>query len=162
MIFDLYNEKDVESIRAAFAGKTVGLTSGSFDLFHATHADYLDCCRRHCGHDGVLIVGVDSDYLIRFRKGDLRPVVPEFDRLRLVEGKKCVFAAFILGSPEDFGRATEVLGVKYIFKNQEYKGKEVFGADLPGVELVIVPDFQRTESTSELIKKIVETNGDDK
>ena len=159
MIFDLYNKKEVKLIRAAFAGKTIGFTSGSFDLFHATHADYLDCCRRHCGHDGILIVGVDSDHLIRQRKGTKRPVVPEFDRLRLVEGRKCVAAAFILGTVEDFGYATEILGVKYIFKNQEYIKEKVQGAEVPGVELVIVPDFQRTESTSELIKKILETNG---
>ncbi|EKE19268.1 MAG: hypothetical protein ACD_9C00069G0001 [uncultured bacterium] len=158
MIFDLYDEEDVRLIRDAFAGKIVGLTSGSFDMFHAMHEHYLQCCRRHCGHDGVLIVGIDSDHLIRQRKGPQRPVIPETDRLQAIAGRKGVAAAFILGTVEDFGRATEILGAKFIFKNQEYEKVTVLGAELPGVELVIVPDFQRTESTTKLIKKIIETH----
>ena len=158
MIFDLYDERDVEIMRAAFKGKVVGLTSGSFDMFHAAHEHYLQCCRRHCGHDGILLVGVDSDHLIRLRKGDKRPIIPESDRLGSVAGRKGVAAAFILGTVEDFGRAVKLLGVKIIFKNQEYQTIKVLGADLPGVELVIVPDFHRTESTSALIEKVLQTH----
>ena len=98
-------------------------------------------------------MGVDSDHLIRQRKGPKRPVVPEADRLHAVAGRKGVTAAFILGTVDDFGHAVELLGVKYIFKNQEYAEIKVLGADLPGVELVIVPDFHRTESTSALIEQ---------
>jgi len=65
---------------------------------------------------------------------------------------------FILGTVEDFGRAVQVLGVKIIFKNQDYEKVKVFGSELPGVQLVIVPDFQRTESTSALIEKVLMTN----
>lgn len=158
MIFDLYDNQDVQLIRAAFADKIVGLTSGSFDLFHAVHEQYLQCCRRHCGHDGILIVGVDSDHLIRQRKGPRRPIIPESDRLQSIAGRKGVAAAFILGTVEDFGRAVQVLGVKIIFKNQDYEKVKVFGSELPGVQLVIVPDFQRTESTSALIEKVLMTN----
>jgi cytidyltransferase-like protein len=156
VIFDLYDERDTGFIKNTFAG-VVGLTSGSFDLFHVAHGDYLDCCRRHCGHDGALIVGVDSDYLIRQRKGPTRPIIPESDRLRAVAGRKGVAAAFLLGTVDDFGKAAELLKVKYIFKNQDYTEVKVLGADLPGVEVVIVPDFHRTESTSELIKQVIKT-----
>lgn len=157
MILDLYDEGDVDLTRNAFKRRTVALTSGSFDMFHSNHAFYLDCCRRHCGHDGILIVGVDSDHLIRQRKGQDRPIVPEFDRLQAVAGRKCVAAAFILGTVEDFGRAVELLDVKTIFKNQDYADKKVLGADRPGVKLVIVPDFHRAESTTALIAKIRQT-----
>lgn len=34
MIFDLKNDNDVELVRRAITGKKVGLTSGSYDLFH--------------------------------------------------------------------------------------------------------------------------------
>jgi cytidyltransferase-like protein len=157
MIFNLYDDQDVKLIQHAFADKIIGLTSGSFDIFHAAHSNYLDCCRRHCGHEGILIVGIDSDHLIRQRKGPTRPVVPESDRLQSVAEKKGVAAAFILGTVDDFGRAAELLKVKYIFKNQDYTKVKVEGSELPGVEVVIVPDFHRTESTSELIKKVLST-----
>ena len=157
MMFDLYDENDVRLVRDAFADKTVGLTSGAYDMFHPLHEQYLNACRRHCGHDGVLIVGVDSDHLVRQRKGPKRPIVPELDRLQAVSGRKGVAAAFILGTVEDFGRAVELLGVRFIFKNQEYQNVPVLGADRPGVELVIVPDCQRAESTSALISKVLAT-----
>ncbi len=155
MIFDLYDEDDVRLIQQAFAEKTVGITSGTWDLFHPSHEAYLSGCRRHCGHDGALIVGVDSDHLVRIRKGPNRPVVPEPDRLQSVAGRKGVAAAFILGTVEDFGRAAELFRVRYIFKNQDFGNEKILGTDLPGVELVIVPDFHRAESTTELIAKIL-------
>jgi len=155
MIFNLYNDRDVAAVKNAYTGKVVGLTSGSYDLLHAVHDDYLDCCRRHCGHEGILIVGVDSDHLIRQRKGPNRPIVPESDRLKSVAGRNCVDAAFILGTVDDFGQAVKLLGIKYIFKNQEYQNIHILGSNEPGVEVVIVPDFQRTESTSALIEKIL-------
>lgn len=158
MIFDLYDKRDVQIAQDAFRGKVVGLTSGSFDMFHVAHEQYLQCCRRHCGHEGILIVGIDSDHLIRQRKGKQRPIIPESDRLQSVAGRKGVDAAFILGTVEDFGRAAQILEVKFIFKNQEYEKITVLGAELPGVELVIVPDFYRTESTTALIAKVLETH----
>ena len=159
MIFDLYDPADVEAVRKAFAGQTLGLTSGAYDMFHALHGQYLAGCRRHCGPSGTLLVGVDSDQLVALRKGPNRPIVPEQDRLAAVAGRKEVAAAFILGTVEDFGRAVELLGVRFIFKNQEYDDNTTLGADRPGVKLIIVPDVHRTESTSALIEKVRALNG---
>lgn len=157
MIFDFYSDRDVEQICRAFDGKIIGFTSGSYDLKHIMHDSYLSCCRRHCGKEGILIVGVDSDHLIRQRKGPTRPYIPEVDRLFNVAGLKCVDAAFILGTVEDFGKAAESLNVRYIFKNQDYVDQKVLGADLPGVELVIVPDMHQAESTTEIVNQILRT-----
>ena len=98
MTFNFYNEQDVAYIKKAFAGRTIGLTSGAFDMYHVLHDDYLQRCRRHCGHDGVLIVGVDSNDLLSERKGPKRPIIPETDRLQLVSGRNGVDAAFALPS----------------------------------------------------------------
>ena len=153
MIFSLYGDEP-ELVRKAYEGKTVGLITGTFDLLHPVHQQCLDCYRRFCGHDGALIVGVDSDHLVRLRKGPERPYTPEADRLYMIHSSKSVSAAFILGTVEDHGRAVELLGVKYIFKNEEYRDIKVLGADLPGVELIIVPDFNRTDSTSSIVDRI--------
>lgn len=157
MIFDFYDEDDVRLIQDAFTNKNVGFTSGTFDLFHTQHGHYLDACRRHCGHDGILIVGVDSDHLTRDRKGPTRPIVPESDRINAVSRTKGVAAAFILGTVADFGRAVELFKVKWIFKNQEYDKTKVLGANKPGVSLVYVPDVHRTGSTTDLIEKIIKS-----
>jgi len=60
--------------------KTV-LTSGTFDLFHIGHAQYLEKAK---ALGDILIIGVDSDAKVRERKGPSRPVVPEMERVQII------------------------------------------------------------------------------
>ena len=150
MIFDLKNEVDVDLINRAVNGKKVGLTSGSYDLFHHLHLVYLKRCQRYCD---ILIVGVDSDDLVRSRKGLHRPLVPEHQRVSIVGELACVGAAFILGSVEDFGRAVDVLSPVVIFKNDEFREEEVLGHNK--AEVVIIPDIVQHSSTSQIIEEIL-------
>jgi len=62
-------------------GLRIVLTSGTFDLFHIGHAQYLE---RAKALGDVLIVGVDSDEKVRARKGPQRPVVPENERVLIL------------------------------------------------------------------------------
>lgn len=57
------------------------LTSGSFDILHIGHARYLEEAKRH---GDVLVVGVDSDTKVQKRKGPMRPVVPENERVQML------------------------------------------------------------------------------
>ena len=59
----------------------VGMTSGCWDLLHASHLYYLDRCKEQCDR---LIVGVDSDQLVKDNKGPHRPIHSEIHRLDLV------------------------------------------------------------------------------
>src|SRR4051812_35926260 len=58
-------------------GLRIVLTSGTYDLFHVGHAEYLDQAKKL---GDLLIVGVDSDAKVKSRKGPHRPVVPEQER----------------------------------------------------------------------------------
>lgn len=58
-----------------------GLTSGCFDLCHVGHILYLQRCKLLCDE---LIVGVDSDELVRKTKGPRRLIISENERLDLV------------------------------------------------------------------------------
>lgn len=62
-------------------GLRIVLTSGTYDLFHVGHAEYLE---RAKGLGDLLIVGVDSDEKVRARKGPHRPVVPEVERIQIL------------------------------------------------------------------------------
>ncbi len=156
MIFNLYDKHDRDQIQRACKDQIIGLTSGSFDLFHGMHDQYLETCHGHCGVKGLLFVGVDSDDLVRKRKGKNRPMIPEAERLQIVANRKNVAGAFILRSELDFGYAAKVLKVKMIFKNQDYEGEEVYGTEVKGSKLIIVPDFHRTESTTTLVQSILD------
>ncbi|MFC7459624.1 adenylyltransferase/cytidyltransferase family protein [Hydrogenophaga defluvii] len=65
--------EDVTSIASRLDGRrteVIGYTSGVFDLFHEGHLNYLTACKRSVD---VLVVGVDTDSLVRIRKGSHRP-----------------------------------------------------------------------------------------
>ncbi len=62
-------------------GLKIVLTSGTFDLFHIGHAQYLEKAK---GYGDLLIVGVDSDAKVKERKGPHRPIVPELERVQIL------------------------------------------------------------------------------
>ena len=68
-------------------GQKIVLTSGSFDILHEGHSQYLEAAR---GFGNFLIVGVDSDTKVSARKGPHRPAVPEMERLRMVTHQRGV------------------------------------------------------------------------
>lgn len=128
---------------------TVGLTSGCFDLFHHLHLTYLQKCRRLCD---VLIVGVDADDLVRKTKGDGRPIIPEHQRVQLVDALKCVDITFVMGSLSDWERAIYAFFPDVLFKNTHFKAEDIINP--LNAEVVIVPDVMQFESTSQIIEEI--------
>lgn len=63
-------------------GKIVGLVQGSWDMFHLGHLRYLKEARKLCD---FLIVGMDDDEKIRYRKGIKRPIIPLEERYQMIE-----------------------------------------------------------------------------
>lgn len=130
----------------------VGMTSGSFDLLHDFHLRYLKLCRRQCD---LLVVGVDSDRLVRKRKGPTRPIMSEFQREMLVNALKYVDFVYILDTLDDFVTVAECLPVHSVFRNQDFAGREsevAVGKSMAPV--IIIPDIAEVDSTSKLIHRI--------
>jgi D-glycero-beta-D-manno-heptose 1-phosphate adenylyltransferase len=73
--------------RLQAAGKRLVFTNGCFDLMHAGHATYLQFAREQ---GDVLIVGLNSDASVRRNKGELRPIVDEANRARVMAALECV------------------------------------------------------------------------
>jgi D-beta-D-heptose 7-phosphate kinase/D-beta-D-heptose 1-phosphate adenosyltransferase len=69
----------VAGIKAS--GMEIVLTSGSFDLLHIGHAQYLQTAKEQ---GDFLIVGVDNDQKVKKRKGENRPVVSEKERYQML------------------------------------------------------------------------------
>jgi rfaE bifunctional protein nucleotidyltransferase chain/domain len=72
---------------ATAAGRTIGLANGVFDLFHVGHLRYLRGAKAEAD---LLVVAVNSDLSTRLNKGPGRPVVPEQERLEILEALACV------------------------------------------------------------------------
>ena len=62
-------------------GLKIVLTSGTWDLFHVGHAEYIARAKEL---GDLLIVGVDSDKKVKLRKGPHRPVVPQTERVNIL------------------------------------------------------------------------------
>ncbi len=78
-------------------GLKVVLTSGTWDLFHVGHAEYLERAKEL---GDLLIVGVDSDAKVRARKGPHRPVVPEKERVHTLSHLRHVDVITLKPYPE--------------------------------------------------------------
>lgn len=129
--------------------QTVGVTSGCFDLLHFYHSHYLKRCHAHCD---VLIVGVDSDDLVKKNKGKF-PAIPEYHRAQMIADLRHVDAVFILRSLDDLLLACD--HVDYLYKNSpKIYGTDVIGADR--AELVIIEDVIEVQSSTALKKKIAD------
>ena len=74
------------------AGKTVGFTSGVFDLLHAGHVEYLS---KSSELVDVLFVGINADSSVKSNKGELRPINPQQQRAEVVSGLRSVAHVFI-------------------------------------------------------------------
>lgn len=101
-----------------------------------------------------LLVAVDSDSMVEAAKGPGRPIIPEKDRLALVNSLGCVDAAFLMYGLGDFTHAAITFGVSKVFKHEGFRRPgRVWGLE-GGAELVIVPDVEGLASTTEIIGRI--------
>jgi len=140
--------------RARANGSKIGVTFGCYDLFHHYHLLYLERCLRELGDNGVLIVGVDSDRLVKSVKGDTRPIFPEKHRISLVDCCKYVSASFVMNTVGDHEMMVDLVKPDYIFKNQDFDYVDVH---TNGAHLMIIPDIEEDEirSTTDFIEKII-------
>ncbi|TFH66439.1 MAG: hypothetical protein E4G90_03565 [Gemmatimonadales bacterium] len=132
----------------------VGLTSGVFDLIHYGHLVYLERCKAQCGK---LIVGVDSDRMVKEAKGPLRPLIPELERLQMVQSLAHVDAAFMINCLEDLDYMVRAFQVNLVFKHEGFLDIDnVIGVRGTQAELCIIPDVPGLRSTSSIIEDILE------
>ena len=67
--------------------KTIGYTTGVFDLFHIGHLNMLRNAKSLCDK---LIVGVTTDELVNYK--NKKAVIPFHERIEIVRNIKCVDA----------------------------------------------------------------------
>jgi rfaE bifunctional protein nucleotidyltransferase chain/domain/rfaE bifunctional protein kinase chain/domain len=82
--------------RARQQGGRIVMAGGCFDLLHAGHVAYLEAAR---SLGDCLVVALNSDASVRALKGPDRPVVPQEDRVRMLEALTCVDAVVVFDEP---------------------------------------------------------------
>lgn len=83
---------DLAQIRNQHADQKIVLTSGTFDLLHVGHLNYLNAVK---GRGDVVIVMLSGDVRVKSRKGPGRPIIPEHDRAQMLDALRVVDYVFV-------------------------------------------------------------------
>ena len=84
----------------ATLGRTIVFTNGCFDILHAGHVAYLEKAK---SFGDILVLGLNSDASVRQIKGELRPVICQEQRARVVAAQpamSCVDHVVLFDAPD--------------------------------------------------------------
>jgi len=141
----------IAAVRAT--GGTVVATGGCFDLLHAGHVATLRSAR---ALGDCLVVCLNSDDSVRRLKGPERPLVPQADRVAVLEALGCVDVVV------PFDERTPEAVLQRLRPDVFAKGGDYALADLPeaallsswGGQAVVLP-YLEGRSTTQLMKEVV-------
>jgi rfaE bifunctional protein nucleotidyltransferase chain/domain len=140
----------IEAVRVA--GGTVVATGGCFDLLHAGHVATLRAAR---ALGDCLVVCLNSDDSVRRLKGLERPLVPQADRVAVLEELGCVDVVV------PFDERTPEAVLQRLRPDVFAKGGDYALGDLPeaallgtwGGQAVVLP-YLEGRSTTQLMKEV--------
>ena len=141
-------------------GEQVVFTNGCFDILHAGHVDYLEAARQQ---GNVLIVGLNSDSSMRRIKGSKRPVGSEEDRAAVLAGLAAVSAVVIFDEDGPLALIKELVP-DVLVKGSDWPEDRIIGAaevKAAGGKVVRI-DMTPGRSTTDIIKKVLQSHGTDK
>ncbi|MBI4121090.1 MAG: adenylyltransferase/cytidyltransferase family protein [Parcubacteria group bacterium] len=130
-------------------GFRIVLASGSWDLFHEGHAEYLALAKQR---GDILVVGVDSDEKIRRRKGPRRPIVGEEERIRILSHVRHVDIIVLKNSdhPKHHLLKTVRPDVLIISESTGHEEGDIESAKAHCGEVFLVPPQSTTSTTAKV------------
>jgi len=142
--------------------KTVGFTTGVYDMFHIGHLHLLKKAKNHCDY---LIVGVSTDELVSSYKNK-EPIIPFEHRLEIVSALKFVDEVVAV-THRDKKQAYLDVGYDVLFVGDDWKGSDIFNnleifLKSYNSKIEYFPYTQEVSSTKfrEILKDIANTNLD--
>jgi FAD synthetase len=148
--------------KATATKRKIVLASGVFDLLHFAHVKYLEEAKKAGGTDAELVIIVARDSTVEKRRGE-RPIIPENQRLALVDSLKVVDKA-ILGY-EDFNIEKviekikpDVIALGYDRSDIEQTVRDCLKKRGLNIKVVKIGKFGEDEldSSSKIKQKIIE------
>lgn len=133
-------------------GKKIVFTNGCFDIVHLGHIDYLEKARNL---GDKLVLGLNTDASVRRLKGELRPVVNEYARSRMMAAFEFVDAVILFDEPTP-KELIETLCPNILVKGDDYTVDNIVGADFVianGGEVKTI-SLVKGYSTTAIIQKI--------
>ena len=149
------------------AHKTLGhkivCTVGSWDMLHIGHLRYLIKAKEQ---GDILIVGVDSDRGIKlYKKNDLRPVIPQEERMEMLSYQDCVDYVALVDDIDDNGKWQYELiktirpGI-FVATPEAYPEDQIKDIKMYSDEVIVFPRQAEKTSTTEIIERMVKKHLD--
>ncbi len=130
------------------SGRTIVLTSGTFDMFHSNHLRMIDYAR---GLGDVLIVGVSTDELVASYKSP--PIIPFEERLAIVAALEAPDLVIPQHSLDHRDKVNN-LNIDIFVVGDDWTGKFDYLREL-GVQVFYLP-YGTGVSSTELKDRIIE------
>lgn len=147
----MIDSKIIESVKKAREeGKTIGLVQGSWDMFHIGHFRYLLAAKEQCD---FLVVGIDDDEKIKYRKGESRPIIPLKERYEMIEKIGVADVIAIKSLDEQKWELIKTIHPDVLIAISENYSKEKIEELKKHVGGVTILPRQATTSTSDIVRK---------
>lgn len=130
-------------------GKKIVFTNGCFDIIHGGHIKLFEEAKKL---GDILIVAINSDKSIKKLKGNLRPIIPQNQRAKIISAIKYVDYVMIFDEPTPY-KTIKILKPDILVKGADYPLDQIVGRNL--VKKVVRVKLLRNASTSKIIKKII-------
>jgi glycerol-3-phosphate cytidylyltransferase len=100
-------------------------TGGTFDLFHSGHVNFLKRCKEIAGHNGKVVVSLNTDDFILKYKESL-PVCSEQERKIVLESCKYVDEVIFNVGGKDSKIAIDLVKPNYIIIGSDWARKDYY------------------------------------
>ncbi|WP_019594007.1 adenylyltransferase/cytidyltransferase family protein [Thioalkalivibrio sp. ALM2T] len=135
--------------------KSIGYTTGVYDMFHVGHLNLLKRAKLECDY---LIVGVTTDELCEARKGKT-PIIPFAERMEIVEHIEFVDEVVPQVNMDKI-EAWNNLKFDKMFVGDDWRGSEQWARlenefSDRGVEIIYFPYTRHTSSSK--LREVIDT-----
>lgn len=143
-------------------GQRVVCTVGSWDMLHIGHLRYLIKAKNQ---GDVLIVGVDSDRGIKLYKNELRPVIPQEERMEMLKYQDCVDYVTLIDDIDEGGKwQYELVRVinpdLFVATEDSYSQDQLSAIKAHSKDILVLPRQAENTSTTDIIEKTMKKHLD--
>ena len=143
-------------------GHRVVCTVGSWDMLHIGHLRYLIKAKEQ---GDVLVVGVDSDRGIKLYKNELRPVIPQEERMEMLKYQDCVDYVTLVDDIDSQGNWQYELIKRinpdmFVATQDSYPPGQIDAIKMYAKDLLVLPRQAESTSTTDIIEKTMKKHLD--
>ena len=102
------------------------VVNGTFDILHRGHIELLNYAK---SLGDYLLVCIDSDALVSFKKGPDRPINNQWDRMLMLKNLKAVDDVWIFNSDTELEDQLWEYKPNIMVKGSDYRNKPIVGAE---------------------------------